>query len=164
METKTTTAPEFFFFAGGWLSQWYKCDFTVDGQKYNCAEQWMMAEKSRLFKDEKTRQDILKEQSPRAQKILGRLAKPFNGKLWDLNKEQIVYEGNRAKFSQNPHLKKLLLETGDKHIVEASPWDTIWGIGLAANDPRAKDPTKWRGQNLLGKALMRVRNDLKQCS
>ena len=94
-------------------------------------------------------------------KALGRLVKNFNQEIWDKHKEDIVFNGNLLKFSQNKKLCKQLLATGDKEIVEASPTDTIWGIGLAETDPDIYDKSKWRGTNLLGKAIMKVRNVLK---
>jgi ribA/ribD-fused uncharacterized protein len=145
-------------FWGGWPSQWYPSDFEVDGVVYNCAEQYMMAEKARFFGDETTRAKILRTKWPKAQKELGRKAGPWN-KTWDEPKgsRAVVLRGTIAKFQQNPDLRAKLLATGDTLIGEASPYDPIWGIGFASSDPRAWDPRKWTGKNWLGEALMTTR-------
>ena len=142
------------------LSQWYPCQFEVDGVTYTSAEQYMMAEKARLFGDEKIRTEILRTSDPRKCKALGRKVKNFDKAVWDKRKENIVRNGNFEKFMQNSALRSLLLSTGDKVLVEASPTDRVWGIGLGKNNPDALDPKKWRGQNLLGFILMAVRNEM----
>ena len=142
------------------LSQWYPCQFEVDGVTYTSAEQYMMAEKARLFGDEKIRAEILRTSDPRKCKALGRKVKNFDKAVWDKRKENIVRNGNFEKFMQNSVLRSFLLSTGDKVLVEASPTDRVWGIGLGKNNPDALDPKKWRGQNLLGFILMAVRNEM----
>jgi len=142
--------------------QWSPSTFEVDGAVYNCAEQFMMAEKARLFGDHETRGKILAELHPAKQKALGQKVSNFNEALWDKEKFNIVVSGNRAKFTQNPELLQQLLATGDKTLVEASPMDNIWGIGLDATQALACDSKTWPGQNLLGKALMRVRKKLQE--
>lgn len=142
------------------LSQWYPCQFEVDGVTYTSAEQYMMAEKARLFGDEKIRAEILRTSDPRKCKALGRKVKNFDKAVWDKRKENIVRNGNFEKFMQNSALRSFLLSTGDKVLVEASPTDRVWGIGLGKNNPDALDPKKWRGQNLLGFILMAVRNEM----
>lgn len=142
------------------LSQWYPCQFEVDSMKYTSAEQYMMAEKARLFGDEKIRAEILRTSDPRKCKALGRKVKNFDKAVWDKRKENIVRNGNFEKFMQNSALRSFLLSTGDKVLVEASPTDRVWGIGLGKNNPDALDPKKWRGQNLLGFILMAVRNEM----
>ena len=142
------------------LSQWYTCQFEVDSVKYTSAEQYMMAEKARLFGDEKIRAEILRTSDPRKCKALGRKVKNFDKAVWDKRKENIVRNGNFEKFMQNSALRSFLLSTGDKVLVEASPTDRVWGIGLGKNNPDALDPKKWRGQNLLGFILMAVRNEM----
>jgi ribA/ribD-fused uncharacterized protein len=142
------------------LSQWYPCQFEVDGVTYTSAEQYMMAEKARLFGDEKIRTEILSISDPRTCKALGRKVKNFDKAVWDKRKENIVRNGNFEKFMQNSALRSFLLSTGDKVLVEASPTDRVWGIGLGKNNPDALDPKKWRGQNLLGFILMAVRNEM----
>ena len=151
---------EFYFFWGGEFSQWAKYDMTIDGVTYGTCEQYMMAEKARLMGDHEMASRIAAASSPRKQKELGRQVQNFDQKLWDEHKEDVVYRGNIAKFTQHAELKDLLLATGTRTIVEASPDDCVWGIGLAEDDPRALDPEKWRGLNLLGKAIMKVREEL----
>jgi ribA/ribD-fused uncharacterized protein len=150
----------FVFFWSGWPSQWHPARFTVDGEAYDCAEQYMMAEKARLFGDEETRRLILAATHPREQKALGRRVTPFDEARWTGACREVVYLGNLAKFGQNDELRALLLATSGKTLVEASPKDRIWGIGLAADDPRATKRSAWRGKNWLGEALMRVRAEL----
>ena len=168
---KNEVIPEFLFFWGhhsknnkitkSCLSQWWPCKFKSNNIEYNCAEQYMMSEKAKLFKDEETYQLILKERSQKTIKHLGRLIKNFNDKEWNKNKIKIVVQGNILKFSQNEELKNYLIETGDKILVEASPYDKIWGIGLDENNPDARNPYKWKGENLLGFSLMEVRDIIK---
>ena len=140
------------------LSQWYPCRFEVDGVTYTSAGQYMMAEKAKLFGDNKTRTEILNTSNPGKCKVLGQKVKNFSKAVWDENKENIVMKGSNAKFMQNSALRTFLLSTGDKVLVEASPTDRIWGIGLGKNNPDALDPTKWRGKNLLGFTLMNTRD------
>jgi conserved hypothetical protein, ribA/ribD-fused len=129
------------------FSQWHSAKFIVDGIKYNCAEQYMMHQKAMLFNDAETAQEILNVSEPSKQKALGRKVKNFNSKIWDQHCKQIVYEGNKAKFTQNPILLKALIDTKDTTLVEASPYDTIWGVGLAAEDDRINDRKNWHGTN-----------------
>lgn len=143
------------------FGQWTESVFAVDGVIYGCAEQFMMAEKARLFGDEATRAKILASSSPREHKALGRTVTGFDHATWEAACLDIVVRGNLAKFAQNPSLLATLLATGDKLLVEASPLDKIWGVGLRADDPRIHDRANWRGQNLLGEALMRVRTELR---
>jgi ribA/ribD-fused uncharacterized protein len=140
------------------LSQWWKSSFTHDGVTYTSAEQWMMAQKAQLFGDSSTRHKILKTTETAQVKELGRKVIGFDQEQWDASKYSIVRKGNALKFSQHEGLKTFLLATGDKVIVEASPADKIWGIGLTESNPDASDPSKWLGQNLLGFALMEVRD------
>ncbi|HEY0680890.1 MAG TPA: NADAR family protein [Steroidobacter sp.] len=141
------------------FSQWYGAPFVVDGQRYATAEHFMMAEKAALFGDEETRQQVLHAPNPGAAKALGRKVRGFNEKVWQEHRLNIVVRANRAKFSQNPELEQFLKLTGSKVLVEASPYDRIWGVGLASEDERIGDPNQWRGLNLLGFALMRVRDE-----
>ncbi|OON94245.1 MAG: hypothetical protein ATN32_08345 [Candidatus Epulonipiscium fishelsonii] len=142
------------------LSQWWKCDFTYNSQTYWCMEQFMMAEKARLFKDKKILDLILNCNNQEEIKRLGRKVKPFNEKKWNQHREEIVIHGNMEKFSQNNKLKEYLLSTKDKVIVVASPYDTIWGVGVGEQDSRIINPFEWQGLNLLGFALMIVRDRL----
>lgn len=161
-KTKQTNKANFVFFwheytENGYFSQWYPAPFQIEGIRYFHNEQYMMAKKALLFGDTRTYNKIMKESDPATCKALGKSAANFNQHLWDSCKEEIIYNANYAKFSQNPELKAALLATGDAIIAEASPFDKIWGIGLKTSDPDSQDPKKWKGQNLLGKALMRVR-------
>lgn len=143
------------------FGQWTPSVFTVDGVTYGCAEQFMMAEKARLFGDVATLAKILASPSPREHKALGREVAGFDSGAWERACLDIVVRGNRAKFGQNPAMRAALLATGDKLLVEASPLDRVWGVGLRADDRRIHDRATWRGQNLLGEALMRVRAELR---
>lgn len=142
------------------LSQWWEAPFTVDGVNYPTAEHYMMAEKARLFGDPDICQAILAAETPEQAKELGRQVRGFDGAAWTRQRVPVVTRGNTAKFGQNPALKAFLLSTGEKILVEASPLDGIWGIGLAEDDLCARDPRQWQGLNLLGFALMRVRKNL----
>ena len=143
------------------LSQWFPCSFLVDDIYYNCAEQFMMAEKARLFHDEDVLQKIMQAYDPMEQKKLGRRVQGYNDALWKEHCFDTVVRGNIAKFSQNEKLRDFLLSTGDKILVEASPKDVVWGIGLDEESPDAINPRKWPGKNLLGFALMEVRDKVK---
>lgn len=155
------TTDKYVFFWGGEFSQWFPSKFVIADKEYSCAEQWMMAEKARAFNDIETLDKIMNTKEPRAMKGYGRLVKNYDDETWAKMRYQVVVEGNIAKFSQNAPLKKILMDTGERTIVEASPHDTIWGIGLGDWDDNILDTSKWRGQNLLGKALMEVREKLR---
>ena len=142
------------------LSQWWPAAFVIDGQQYRTAEHYMMAEKARLFGDEACRAQIIDATSPAEVKALGRKVRGFDEERWVEKRFEIAVRGNIAKFSQNAELRDWLIGTSPAVLVEASPVDTIWGIGLAADDKRASDPAKWRGLNLLGFALMKARDQL----
>lgn len=148
------------FFWGGIYSQWHKAPMTIDGVEYNCCEQYMMHQKALLFGDEDTAEEIMEARDPKEQKALGRKVKGFDSNRWDEACISIVYKGNLAKFSQNPSLKKELLETGDRILVEASPVDKIWGIGLADDAAGIDDPSNWKGKNLLGWSITLVKKHL----
>lgn len=150
----------FFFTEASPFSQWFRAQLVVDGVTFNCAEQAMMYGKAQLFGDAATAAEILAAEHPRQHKALGRKVKPFDDRAWRLNREAIVRKANHAKFTQNPELLAQLLATRGTTLVEASPYDKIWGIGLAASDPRASDPAKWKGSNLLGKILSALRDEL----
>ena len=150
----------FFFTEANPFSQWYRCTFTVGENTFNCAEQYMMHGKALLFADRETAAKILAADHPRQHKALGRKVKPFDDATWKRERAAIVRAGNHAKFTQNAELLDQLLATKGTTLVEASPYDKIWGIGLAATDPRAQDPAQWKGQNLLGKILTELRDQL----
>jgi len=147
-------------FYRGPFSQWHKKNFEEDGIIYNCCEQYMMYHKAILFNDRHTAQHIIMAEHPRAQKSLGRTISDFNNKTWDDHKIKIVTRANELKFGQNFDLKFELLGTAGTRLVEASPYDRIWGIGLDENNPNTMDVKKWRGQNLLGDVLTTVRDNL----
>ena len=144
------------------LSQWYNCKFTVDGVEYYTAEQYMMSQKALLFGDIKINAEIMKAVHPKQFKELGRRISGFDEKIWNERKTDIVIRGNFAKFSQNPELKYFLLNTNNRVLVEASPYDKIWGIGMDYKDTRCENPTLWNGENLLGFCLMEVRDMIKE--
>lgn len=146
----------------GCLGQWWPSRFTIGGVEYRCAEQWMMAEKARLFGDREMLAAILKTDSPKAMKAYGRAVRGFQKEVWEARCYGLVLEGNLAKFAQDAGLRDYLLSTGERILVEASPLDRIWGIGLGKNSPDAGDPMKWRGRNLLGFALTEARDRLRQ--
>ena len=143
------------------LSQWWPSTFLIEKTSYSTAEHFMMAEKARLFGDEVTRAKILQASSPKIVKQLGREVRNFKEDVWEQSRFEIVVNGNYAKFSQHPELAKFLLGTGPGIIVEASPLDRVWGIGLGAANELATNPDRWRGLNLLGFALMEVRERLR---
>ena len=142
------------------LSQWYPCEFEVDGQQYNCAEQYMMAEKARVFGDEDVRRQILAESDQMTIKKLGRKVKNYDEGKWAAVRYDVVVKGNLYKFAQNIELWQFLLNTDEKILVEASPRDAIWGIGIDEHHADAIHPDRWQGTNLLGFALMEVRSRL----
>lgn len=152
--------PAVLLFMKGPFSQFHGSRFSVDGRDYVCAEQYMHAEKARLFGDDAMADRIMRSDSPHEHKMMGGRVAGFVGETWDARKVAIVTTGNFAKFSQNAGLRRRLLDTGDSILAEANPKDFIWGIGMAESDPAAQDPANWQGQNLLGKVLMSVREML----
>ncbi|SFR21953.1 hypothetical protein SAMN04488564_10614 [Lentzea waywayandensis] len=144
----------------GCLSQWWPCTFVVDGQEFASAEHYMMWRKALLFGDEAVAARVLAARTPAEAKALGREVSGFSDPEWVSARLAIVVEGNLAKFGQDPALRSYLLGTGSRVLVEASPQDRVWGIGLVESDPRALDPSSWLGLNLLGEALMEVRSRL----
>ena len=149
------------FFWSGWLSQWYPSKFTIDNITYSCAEQYMMSQKALLFNDQENYALIMNTADPKKQKAYGRKVKNFNQYVWIEKREEFVYQANLAKFTDNPNLLKLLLDTENRQLVEASPKDNIWGIGMGTNDPNIGNKSSW-GLNLLGKALVKVRDVLRK--
>ncbi|HEY1173232.1 MAG TPA: NADAR family protein [Verrucomicrobiae bacterium] len=143
------------------FSQWWVSPFVIDGITYPTAEHYMMASKARLFDDQEACERVLTAKHPKQAKEIGRQVKGFDDAVWKEERFGFVVTGNHAKFSQHADLRYFLLNTGDKVLIEASPYDRIWGIGLSASDERAEKPSQWRGLNLLGFALMEVRERLK---
>lgn len=144
------------------FSQWWPSPFTVDGVRYATAEHWMMAEKARLFGDEEVLGRIIEASSPALAKKLGRQVQGFDGERWDRSCLEIVTRGSYYKFGQDSELKEYLLGTGERILVEASPLDRIWGIGMARDHRHIENPLEWKGQNLLGFALMEARRRLRE--
>ena len=156
----------FFWQPPGWPVQWTPTPFTLDSYSYSCCEQAMMHRKALLFHDLQSAQLILAASSPAEHQRLGRSVARFDRALWDQHKQRIVYEINVAKF-QHPQYADKLLGTADKHIVEASPLDKVWGVGMSPEEcvrlASVEEAEKvWKGENLLGKALMAVRSKLKE--
>lgn len=143
------------------FSQWWQSDFVVDGIRYQTAEHWMMAGKARLFRDEEVLEEILAVNDPRTVKALGRKVRNFDEDTWKKHRFDLVVDGNIAKFSQEPSLLQHMRETGDAVLVEASPLDRIWGIGMGESNIHAVNPARWQGLNLLGFALMKARHSLR---
>lgn len=162
-----TETEQFTFFWNGPFSNWHMVEFDVRGVTYNCMEQFMMAQKAILFGDEAKLLEIMASTNPKEQKALGRDVSNFNKTVWDAHRYTIVYSGNLAKFQQNVDLYELLMATELKTLVEASPFDDIWGIGMGVKckdgtpNPDVNDRTKWKGINLLGQVLTHVRETLK---
>ncbi len=168
---RTGSRPKYLFFWGHrprqdgqigkqCFSQWWPSSFAVNGINYRTAEHYMMAEKARLFNDQVCFDKILESRHPGEAKKLGREIKHFNESSWVQKRFEIVVQGNLAKFSQNEELKTFLVNTKKRVLVEASPADKIWGIGLAEDNPHTQNPEEWEGPNLLGFALMKVRDKL----
>lgn len=143
------------------LSQWFERPFQHNNITYLTAEHWMMAEKAKLFGDRPSLERILNCKTPKEAKAIGRKVKGFNDPTWLPARERIVKNGNYLKFQQNKDLWKYLDGTGDKILVEASPYDKIWGIGMKYGDKGIDNPNNWKGLNLLGYALMEVRDKLR---
>ena len=154
-------------FWGEWPSNWYRAEFDAEvligGKKetkhfYN-SEQYFMYMKAIIFGDYEIAEKILATKDPKKAKELGRIVRNYDDKVWNDMRYKIMVDANKAKYSQNEDLKKLITsdEFKGKGFVEASPVDKVWGIRLGENDPLADDEKNWKGQNLLGKALDEVR-------
>ena len=141
----------------GYLSNWYRSDFEKDGIRFSSMEQYMMYQKALCFRDEKVAAEILKTDYVGHIKELGRQVSNYDESRWNGKRQILVYEGLLAKFEQNEDLKVQLKSTGDAILAECAVKDRIWGIGLSMKDPDRLDVKKWHGTNLLGYALMIVR-------
>jgi ribA/ribD-fused uncharacterized protein len=150
----------FTFFWKSRLSQWQRSPFVLGGVAFTHAEQYMMYAKALLFGDRDAAAQIQAAETPREQQAIGRTVRGFDEAVWVMFREGVVFAGNYARFSQNPEQRELLFATRGTTLVEASPHDRVWGIGLAADDSRARDRSQWLGLNLLGEALTRVREAL----
>lgn len=146
----------------GQFSNWWFCKIVYDNKTFCSSEQVFMYMKAKLFKDDEVAEKILATSNQKTIKALGREVKNFDQLVWDNFKYSLMREANDLKFNQNKDLQLLLLSTGDEQICEASPLDRIWGIGLGVTNPDYKDPTKWRGQNLLGQVLLSLREEYKE--
>lgn len=153
------TEKKFTPFYGGVFSQWYPCQLSIDGVEYNCAEQYMMAQKARVFGDLEALEAIMATDNPSDQKALGRRVRGFKREVWDMVSRDVVMRASLAKFS-NPKLRAVLLLTEGTTLVEASPTDDIWGVKLVEGDPRVHDPEQWQGTNWLGQVLTDLREYL----
>lgn len=158
------TKEEFEFFYGqkSPFSQHYAVKFEIDGVTYNCAEQYMMHQKAVVFKDSAMEAKIMATSKPVEQKRFGRKVQNFDKDVWARKAQEAVKRANMAKFSQNEDLLKKLLATHPRTLVEASPRDRLWGIGMGASNPKARDRKQWRGRNLLGQILTDVREELRE--
>ena len=143
------------FFWGGSFSNWFPSYFTYKGHKFRNSEQAFMWEKANVFGDTVTAEQILRTPDAKESKKLGRAVKNFSEEVWEKHRFECMYDVCLAKFTQNAHLQKMLLE--QDNYVEASPYDKVWGIGMHANDPGVEDPANWKGLNLLGQVLDNVR-------
>ena len=144
----------------GYLSNWYRSVFTVDEITFSSMEQYMMYEKAVQFQDQQTAEKILGTDDVAEIKVLGRMVRNFDEKIWREKRASIVHKGVLQKFLQNPELAEKLLETGEQIIAECAVKDRIWGIGLSMRDEERFCVDKWKGQNLLGKILMQVRAEI----
>lgn len=160
---------KFIFFWGGIFSNWAKAPFKAQLKRgfdqpildFNTSEQYMMAQKSVVFHDAERLMLIMKSSNPKEQKAYGRQVVGFDIETWAVVARELTYIGVYAKFVQNPKLTELILSTGHKWLIEASPMDNVWGIGLAPNDSTNSDPKNWTGKNWLGQVLMKVRDDIR---
>lgn len=152
------------FFWKGPFSQWHIESFEERGVRYNCAEQYMMAQKALLFRDFESYDKIMESTWQKEMQDLGRGVKNYVQDVWDENKYRIVFKGNFLKFTQNIELENLLLETGNTILVEASPVDKVWGIGMTEDDPDCLDFNKWKGLNMLGFAITEVKKGIQYFS
>jgi ribA/ribD-fused uncharacterized protein len=155
------TTDTYHFYWNGPFSQWQRAEFELDGVVFLTAEQAMMYHKALLFEDTDVAAKILKAEDPGKQKALGRQVRNFDEDVWDGRKRNIVKRINYAKFSQNKGLRRKLFQSGNKLLAEASPVDTIWGVGLDAATAAVTDPAMWPGQNLLGQIITEVREELR---
>lgn len=144
----------------GYLSNWYKSDFVIDGIRFSSVEQYMMYKKAVCFGDSETAKTIMQTENVAEIKALGREVKRYDENVWNGVRQIVVYEGLKAKFLQNEDLRKRLLGTGKAILAECAVNDKIWETGLSMKDPLRQDTSKWRGKNLLGYTLMMVRTIL----
>ncbi len=152
------------FFWGGIYSQWHRARIKIDGMYFHTCEHWMIYNKAKFFNDQEALAEIAKTKDPGRHKSIGRKVKNFDRDKWNTISRLVVYRGNLAKFTQHRDLMEELSLTEGQLIVEASPTDSVWGIGMEKDDPDALYPSRWRGTNWLGEAIMQVRSDIKTLS
>lgn len=150
----------FFWSNGSIYSNWHLAPITIDGITYNCCEQYMMAKKAKLFGDMVTWQSVMETPLPREQKALGRQVKNFNPDIWAVIARDVVFRANMAKFTQHNELESAIFETRHTLLVEASPYDTVWGIGMSEEDAIRVGVAHWRGTNWLGQVITEVRESI----
>ena len=158
----TINKDNFTFFWDGPFSQWHSSKFVIDGVEFSRCEQYMMYKKALMFGDFESAKKVMLTSNPKEQKQIGREVKGFKDDVWIKYCREIVYDANYAKFTQNPDLLKELMNTGDTELVETSPYDRRWGIGLGAENPFAQDKSTWQGLNWLGQTLTKLRDDLRK--
>ena len=146
---------------GGWMSNWFLSPFTLDGTDFSSMEQYIMVRKCRLFGDEALAAAVLRTDEPGEQRAIGRQVKDYQEVIWAGIRQAVAFRGLYAKFSQNEALKALLLGTGSAVIVECVGIDAVWSCGFGLEDEERLDLSRWRGQNILGFALMEVREALR---
>lgn len=150
------------FFWHQWPSNWESSPMLIENTLYNCVEQWMMAEKAKLFGDEETLRKIMESPHPKVHRELGRKVRDYSEEKWDRVRSSVVLRGTLEKYRQNPVLKDLLLATNNVIFVETNPYDKIWGIGMDGSNPDILDSSKWLGQNLLGRIVTEARDTIRR--
>ena len=153
-----------FYFWTNWLSNWKICKIVdpITNLEFTSTEQIYMWYKAHFFNDADTRKQLEAKLTPKQAKDLGRVVKNYQDDLWECVRFDYMVYSNYLKYTQNPDLKEKLLATGEKVLVEASPYDKVWGVGLLASNPLILDDKNWTGRNLLGKSIMKVRNMIKK--
>lgn len=159
---KTTATMVLFWRTPEIYSNWHPARFREAGVQFENSEQYMMWRKALLMGDTAMAERMLTVSDPRVLKDLGRQVQNYDESLWERERLAVMVRGCYLKFSQNEAMQAELLATGDRLLVEASPYDKIWGIGLEESDPRCLDKSQWQGRNLLGEALMIVRDLLRR--
>ncbi len=144
------STPNYHFFWNGPFSQWAESPFTEFGIEFNCAEQFMMAAKAKMFNDDEIYDLIMEAKMPNDQKRFGRKIANFDKSAWDAKAIEIVTLGNYNKFTQHAESGAALKEFEFNIFVEASPYDPVWGVGLKEDDPLIQDERNWKGTNWLG--------------
>jgi hypothetical protein len=142
------------------FGNWFPLAFSVDGIHFHTSEHYVMYHKALLMGDEEIARAVLEDPDPHSAKKWGQRVKPWSQDIWNRERCRIMYEACFAKF-QAEDMRQRLLNTGDAVLVEASPYDKIWGIGLLKTDKNARNPQRWKGLNLLGKVLMKIRQDVR---